>query len=260
MLQRTKLFDLDFINDANFDAVIESMLHFQEEFDKNSGKLPLLFTPNVDDVVKLDEKKYAELAVILKKCFYIIPDGQPIIWASKLFKTKKLKRRLPGSELFPLLWKELIKNNKKIMLIAPNKEVGEMLEKEYANMVYYVPPFFDVENKNELDAIVKECIPVFDGFKPEYVFLGIRFPKQNHIALGLIQHVEINGGNMPLFLLLGASYEFYLNIKKRAPMFWQKIGMEWFYRFTQEPGRLFKRYFIDDMKFFPIIFRELFKK
>ena len=145
-------------------------------------------------------------------------------------------------------------------------------------MVYYVPPFFDVENKTELENVINGCIPLFDKFKPEYVFLGIRFPKQNHIALGLIDHVRknwslqpaplnaemntdqsikpIQHSTMPLFLLLGASYEFYLNLKKRAPSFWQKVGMEWFYRFTQEPGRLFKRYFVDDLKFFPIVWRE----
>lgn len=280
-LQRTKLFDLDLINDSNFDATIASMLNFQNEYDPHGDKLPLLFTPNVDDVVKLNEKQYTDLANILKKCFYIIPDGQPLIWASKLVRSP-LKRRLPGSELFPLLWKELIKNNKRIMVIAPNDQVGELLKKEYANMVYYVPPFFDVENQDELKKVIEGCIPLFDEFKPEYVFLGIRFPKQNQIALGLIEHVrqsavfgpESSVGSrqssvhsrqssvekMPLFLLLGASYEFYLNIKKRAPAFWQKIGMEWFYRFTQEPGRLFKRYFVDDLKFFPIVLREFRKK
>lgn len=98
------------------------------------------------------------------------------------------------------------------------------------------------------------------------MFLGIRFPKQNHIALGLIEHINQYNAthnetprNMPLFLLLGASYEFYLNIKTCSEIL-AKIGMEWFYRFTQEPGRLFKRYFIDDMQFIPIVIREFRKK
>jgi N-acetylglucosaminyldiphosphoundecaprenol N-acetyl-beta-D-mannosaminyltransferase len=259
MLRRTTLFDLDFINDTNFDATIASMLNFQQEFSAAPGKLPLLFTPNVDDVVKLNEPKYASLATILKKSFYILPDGQPIIWASKLLGNK-LQKRLPGSELFPLLWKAVIKQNKRIMVIAPTKEVGELLRKESPSMEYFVPPFFDVENKDALHNVLAGAIEIFDKIQPEYVFIGIRFPKQNHIALGLIDHVHATGNkNMPLFLLMGASYEFYLHLKKRAPLFWQRIGMEWFYRFLQEPGRLFKRYFIDDLKFIPIFFRELAK-
>ena len=121
MLKRTRIFELDLINDSNFDATIASMINFQQEYMPDGDKLPLLFTPNVDDVVKLNDKKYSTLAAILKKCFYIIPDGQPIIWVSKMLgKDKALQRRLPGSELFPLLWKELIRYNKRIMVIAPN--------------------------------------------------------------------------------------------------------------------------------------------
>ncbi|MBK7110387.1 MAG: WecB/TagA/CpsF family glycosyltransferase [Bacteroidetes bacterium] len=100
-------------------------------------------------------------------------------------------------------------------------------------------------------------------FKPEYIFIGIRFPKQNYIAFELLDNLQKQGyskSEMPLCLLLGASYEFYLDIKKRAPAIWQKTGMEWFYRFTQEPGRLFKRYFIDDMQFVSIFMKEYFKK
>lgn len=282
MLNRTRLFDLDLINDHNFDAVISSMMDFSHEYDPLSDKLPLLFTPNVDDVVKLNEKQYADLASVLRRSMYCLPDGQPIIWVSKLFKGRKLKRRLPGSELFPLLWKEVISKQKRVMLVAPSEQVGELLKKEYPAMVYYVPPFFDVQDEVQLKKVQQEAAAIYDSIMPDLVFIGIRYPKQNHIALGLIDHhnrtyatprgkeekvgirsYQLYGSNSAqphaLHLLMGASYEFYLGLKNRAPQFWQKIGMEWFYRFTQEPGRLFKRYFIDDLQFFPIVMKEFFK-
>ena len=56
--------------------------------------------------------------------------------------------------------------------------------------------------------------------------------------------------NVKLFMALGATIDFEAGTLKRAPMFWQKIGMEWLYRVLKEPRRLFKRYFIDDMQFF----------
>lgn len=59
-------FELDLINDINFDATIQSMVNFKHEFNPSGDKLPLLFTPNVDDVVKLNEKQYSDLAAILK--------------------------------------------------------------------------------------------------------------------------------------------------------------------------------------------------
>lgn len=61
---------------------------------------------------------------------------------------------------------------------------------------------------------------------------------------------------MPLTLLLGASFEFYTNEIKRAPLWIQKVGFEWFYRFLQEPKRMFKRYFIDDIKFLSLVYKE----
>ena len=51
-------------------------------------------------------------------------------------------------------------------------------------------------------------------------------------------------------MALGATIDFEAGNVRRAPKIWQKLYLEWFYRFCKEPRRLFKRYFIDDMKFF----------
>ena len=53
-----------------------------------------------------------------------------------------------------------------------------------------------------------------------------------------------------LFMALGATIDFEAGTLKRAPVLWQKIGMEWLYRVLKEPRRLFRRYFVDDMQFF----------
>ncbi len=52
------------------------------------------------------------------------------------------------------------------------------------------------------------------------------------------------------WMALGATVDFEAGTLKRAPEIWRVLGMEWFFRFLQEPRRLFRRYFIDDMKFF----------
>ena len=52
------------------------------------------------------------------------------------------------------------------------------------------------------------------------------------------------------WMALGATVDFEAGTLKRAPECWRTLGLEWFYRFLQEPRRLFKRYFIDDMRFF----------
>jgi N-acetylglucosaminyldiphosphoundecaprenol N-acetyl-beta-D-mannosaminyltransferase len=60
----------------------------------------------------------------------------------------------------------------------------------------------------------------------------------------------------PLFAAVGASFEMLFGLKKQAPLWVRRAGLEWFFRFVQEPRRLFRRYFIDDMAFFPLVWRE----
>ena len=66
--------------------------------------------------------------------------------------------------------------------------------------------------------------------------------------------------NMPgvkLWMALGATIDFEAGKIKRAPKFLQKLGLEWFYRFCNEPRRLFYRYFVDDIKFFALFAKQL---
>lgn len=60
-----------------------------------------------------------------------------------------------------------------------------------------------------------------------------------------------------VWMALGATIDFEAGNVKRAPKIFRKLAMEWLYRFLMEPKRLFKRYFIDDMKFFWYFFKQL---
>jgi N-acetylglucosaminyldiphosphoundecaprenol N-acetyl-beta-D-mannosaminyltransferase len=59
---------------------------------------------------------------------------------------------------------------------------------------------------------------------------------------------------------VGGTFDVAAGKVKRAPLWMQKAGLEWFYRFLQEPRRMFRRYFIDDMAFGGMILRELLKR
>ncbi len=264
MLTRKRLYDLDFISDSSFKNVVDEIMQYDYNPDNFKVQLPLLITPNVDDVVKFKRAENKSIANEMKKATFILPDGQFIVWSSWLLR-KPLKKRLPGSDLFPALWDKLKTSNKSILLIAPDNNVGEMLRQEFPNLNYYVPPFFDEADTVALNEVIANCLNEIEKCNPDLVFIGIRFPKQHFIALQTIENIQAkllsNGSSskMPLFLLLGASFEFYLGIKKRAPKIIQYIGMEWFHRFAQEPKRLFRRFFIEDLAFFPIFWKEIFK-
>jgi exopolysaccharide biosynthesis WecB/TagA/CpsF family protein len=63
--------------------------------------------------------------------------------------------------------------------------------------------------------------------------------------------------NVKIFMALGATIDFEAKTLKRAPITWQKMHMEWFYRFLKEPKRLFKRYFVRDPQFFAYLLKQL---
>lgn len=95
----------------------------------------------------------------------------------------------------------------------------------------------------------EECnrlIDIVNQSGANVLLVGVGAPKQE-------KWIAKHRSQMPgidLFMGLGATIDFEAKTLKRAPLFWQKAGLEWFYRCIKEPKRLFKRYFVDDMMFF----------
>lgn len=74
---------------------------------------------------------------------------------------------------------------------------------------------------------------------PEVVIIAMGVPKQEIFAYKLSALI-----NVKLILCVGGFLEFYFRTKKRAPKFFRRIGIEWFYRMIRDPTRLWKRYLI----------------
>lgn len=246
------LFNLDFVADDNFDAIIKEII--EQPIDE--VYFPVVITPNVDLTVHLN--KNLSILNRFQRARFILPDGAPIIWFSKLLN-RPLKKRLAGSDLFPLVWKAIIEHKKNVLLIIPNEEVKLGLAKEYAAAQFYIPPFFDA-TENDVETEAKKILPLLLLHQPDYVFLGLRYPKQEMLIINLHDKLKNEKAKMPLFFNLGASYEFYTGLKSRAPKWMQHIGLEWLHRFLSEPKRTFKRYFYDDLYIFVLFLKEIFKK
>jgi len=257
MIKRVELFGFNFISEANITTVVDDILK-SNSYEEN-GKYPFLITPNIDYLVNFSKSTNKELKATFLNSAYILPDGQPIIFASKLFKNK-LPKRLAGSDLLPLLWNES-KAGFKVLALTSSENISGLLQKDNPNSICYTLPFFDLNDKDTIQKITNECADILLKENIKIVIIGISFPKQDILALNIYNRLkELNANRIPLFCMLGASFEFYLKLKKRAPVFLQKIGFEWLYRFSTEPKRLFKRYFIDDVAFLPILFKEFLKK
>ncbi len=252
MLRRVPLFGYDLVAEESIDPVVVEVVEWTGS---PAGVEPVVCTPNVDDIVKLTRAEHTELGIRLRSAHFQLPDGMPLVWASRLLGVC-LPARLAGSDLFSKVWTGLRDSGRGVVVIAPNDEVARKLEAEHPGCATVVPPFFDAGVPEQVAPLVTECLAALDKSGAHHLVTGISFPKQQAVGFAVIDACRAEDRPAPLVMFLGASPEFYLGIKKRAPGWMQRSGLEWFHRFMAEPRRLFHRYFFDDPKFAVVVWRE----
>lgn len=210
-------------------------------------KKGVLITPNVDHLVKLQKDK--EFYDVYQQAEWVICDSKILYSLSKLLKNP-LPEAIPGSSFFTAFY-EYHKNdpNCKIFLLGAAegiaaKAMERINQKVGRNIVVGAhSPSYGFEKKTE------ECeklIRIVNESGANVLLVGVGAPKQEKWIMKYRDRMP----NIDIFMGLGATIDFEAGTLKRAPIFWQKIGLEWLYRCLKEPKRLFKRYFIDDMQFF----------
>lgn len=203
-------------------------------------------TPNADHMVELRYNKrfsdaYANAALT-------VADGTPLIWASKWLGTP-LKERVTGADLLIGLCAAGASEGLQIFLLGAPPGVADLAAARlvglYPGLVIagtHCPPygFENMPGENE------RIISLIQNSKPDLVFVAFGCPKQE---LWIDSHLHCF--EKGVFLGIGAAISFAAGRDKRAPMFLQKWGMEWFYRWTRDPLRLTRRY-LRDFVFFAI--------
>lgn len=207
----------------------------------------VLITPNVDQLVKCQKDK--EFYNLVKKAEWVVCDSKILYLCSQLTK-HPLKEAIPGSSFFTRFY-EYHKDdeNCKIFLLGAMdgvalKAMEHINEKMGRKMVVgaYSPTYGFEKNQVENEQIYQ----MINESGANVVLVGVGCPKQE-------KWIDAHKGKMPhvdIWMALGATIDFEARNIKRAPVIFQNLYMEWFYRFSQEPRRLYKRYFVDDLQFF----------
>lgn len=200
-------------------------------------------TPNVDHIVRLEKDE--ELQKVYKNASLILTDGKPLIWISKWYKTP-IKEKISGSDLFPRVCQLAANKNYTMYLLGAAEGVADTaaknLMKKYPGLNIvgtYSPPFGFEKSKQEMNKIKTQIQDVH----PDILIVGLGCPKQEKF---MYYHCKELG--VPISFGLGASIDFEAGNIKKAPKWMSNHGLEWLYRFSKEPKRLFKRYFVDDIK------------
>ncbi len=206
---------------------------------------------NVDKLVKARDD--AELRRIINECSLINADGMPVVWASRLLG-KPLKARVAGVDLFESLMKRSAEKGWRVFLLGAREEIVSKVKSDY-ELKY--PGILIVGCRNGYWTPSEEpgVVEQIRQARADILFVAISSPKKEHF-LGTYQSTM----KVPFAMGVGGTFDVAAGKVKRAPRWMQEIGLEWFYRFLQEPRRMFRRYFIDDMAFGGMLLRELFKR
>ncbi len=200
-----------------------------------------------------ESTRYPALADALKNAYLSLADGMPLVWVSR-WKHNPVKTRVCG----PDLTREFLLRHPETSMgfVGGRPGQGDDLARRFSlkNTTSYATPIrpFSPENAQEdWRNFISRCP---NQQAPSVVWIGLGAPKQELWARTISPLAP-----QTLFFAVGAAFDFLTDTKKRAPLWMQKSGLEWFYRLAQEPRRLAKRYLTTNFEFVGKVTLELLK-
>ena len=176
-------------------------------------------------------------------------DGQAVVWASKILG-KPLKERVAGIDLMTRLVELSHKNNYKIFFFGAKQEVVKSVVDKYTNeytsdiIAGYRNGYFKKEEEQDIAREISNS-------GANILFVAISSPtKENFLYENKDLLKKVN-----FIMGVGGSFDVVAGHVKRAPLWMQNTGLEWFYRFSQEPRRMWKRYLIGNVKFIILVIK-----
>lgn len=209
-----------------------------------AGRGGRVVTPNVDILRQC--ARDPSVHAMVREADLIVADGMPLIWASRLQGTP-LPERVCGSNLISSMSAQAAQRGLRLFLLGgvddTSARTAELLRARHPELDIggcYGPPFGFDEDEAQLADIER----MIADAAPNIVFVALPFLKGERV-MARIRRAAPNAW----WCGIGVTFSFVAGDVRRAPRWMQDAGLEWFHRFTQEPGRLARRYFVDDIPF-----------
>ena len=218
----------------------------------NTGEQLHHVVVNAGKIVSM--QKDLELRKSVNESHIINADGQAVVWASR-FLGKPLKERVAGIDLMVNLVEMAHKNKNKIFLFGAKEEIVKAVVEKYSEVYSpqiiagYRNGYFTAEEEKEIAQQIADS-------GTQMLFVAITSPIKENF---LYRHREILK-DVNLIMGVGGSFDVVAGKTKRAPEWMQNAGLEWFYRFSQEPKRMWKRYLVGNSKFIFLVMKERFSR
>jgi N-acetylglucosaminyldiphosphoundecaprenol N-acetyl-beta-D-mannosaminyltransferase len=179
-----------------------------------------------------------ELLAKVNRFDAVLPDGQPVRWALNNLHGVGLKERVYGPELTLRLCARAAKDGIPIYLYGSMPDVIDLLQQKLLEKFPALqiagaesPPFRTLTPEED-EAVVRRINESGAGI----LFIGLGCPKQDHFAADHADRIR------PVQVCVGAAFDFHAGTKPMAPAWMQRHGLEWLYRLSREPRRLWRRY------------------
>lgn len=209
------------VSNFTYRQLIDQLFNRMDE-----GKKSFIVAINLEKIMKAQKDR--ALLKLLNAADYQIPDGVGLIIAS-ILKGGKLRRRVTGIDMMMTLCQAAAERNKRIFLYGGKPGVAEQakagLEELYPEIV--ITGVMDGYVKDQ-DVITK----TINEASPDIVFVALGSPTQEYWIVDNMHHLSAK-----VFQGVGGSFDVISGRVKRAPAFYQNIGLEWLYRLMKEPKR-----------------------
>lgn len=202
-------------------------------------------TPNVDHIVRCHKRR---LHALYEAAWLSLCDSRVIARSSRLLRIR-VPGVITGSDLTRVLFEEIMQPGDTVTVIGCAPEHIQVLRRKMPAVTihHYNPPMGFADDEREMARAADFVV----NHPSRFTFLAVGSPQQEKLAYLIRQKPAVGIG-----FCIGASILFLTGAEKRAPDWMQRLGMEWLFRLTQNPARMWRRYLVED----PVIFRLIFQQ
>ncbi len=234
------------VDNLTREGAVERVIELAQRRD---GRARLVSTLNVDFLVNalgtgFQRARHPELLEVLRNSDLVTADGFPILWLSQI-AGKRLPQRVCGSDLIPQLAARAAEKGLSLFLLGGGEGVGDLAAKTLQSrnaglrIAGTASPMIHASGPGLLDAEADDAnlVELINESQADILLLGLGNPKQE-LWFNRNRHLL----KVPVSIGVGGTFEFIVGSVRRAPAWMQRCNLEWLFRITQDPARLWRRY------------------
>lgn len=190
---------------------------------------------------------------IVRGCSIVNADGQSIVWAARLLGVD-VPERVTGIDLMDQLLDRAEQLDWSVYFLGATDDVVRSVveiqraQRPALRIAGWRNGFWQ---SDEEDAVVADVAAT----KPTLLLVAIPSPRKEQF---LARHLDALGATFAMGV--GGSFDVVAGVTRRAPVWMQRLGLEWSFRLLQEPRRMFRRYLVGNSRFLLLTLAELVRR